>query len=245
MSVTFPFKMRISLTFRFPIIVSVILAFIGISHPANSVVFADTPDNVVGAFQTALLNSMKNALALGPKGRFAALEPIMMQAFDMPHMTEMVTGTAWNRLSAAQQSRLVASFGRFEIAQFADFLDGYQGQAFQTTGTKPMENGDVVVSTTMNVSDPHQEIHLDYTTHRSADGWKIDDIRFDQWMSVMARRSDEFKDILRRRGLENLIARLDRHTKSVLDSPDIVGASHVLNLRPGLAQVPILPLPLP
>ncbi len=203
-----------------------------------------TPQSMVDSFHEALLDTMKNARSLGPKGRFAKLDPIVSRVFDMPRITKAAVGGGWNKLSPEEQARLSAAFERFEVAQFADLFDSYQGQRFRILWVKPASGGDVVVTAALE-GDGLPAIRFDYTAHRGDDGWKIEDLRYDAWLSVMERRSAELRDVLQYRGIDGLIARLDRRTQAVLDRPENAGISHLADLRPDVRPAYPIPLPLP
>ncbi len=220
-----------------------ILLAVGV--PAGPVAASEAaPQAVVDSFHQVLLDTMTNGRSLGPKGRFAELEPVISQAFDMPLITRAVVGSEWNKLSTEQQTRLSVAFERFEVAQFADLFDSYQGQRFRNLGAKPAA-GEAFVVTTVMEGEGWPGIRFDYTVHRVADGWRIEDIRFDAWLSVVDRRSAELRDVLQRRGFEALVSRLERHTQAVLDRADNVGSSHLADLRSGEPPAYNLPIPLP
>lgn len=223
-------------------VVAALMTFAGL-HPLPSAA-QGKPESVVESFHQTLVDTMKSSRSLGPKGRFAALEPALARCFDMTRITRTVAGSSWERLSAEQQTRLTVAFERFEAAQFADTFDGYQGQRFRTVSIRSMPDGGFLVATIME-AESRPSVRFDYTIHPGADGWKIDDLRFDGWLSVMDRRSAEFKEILRRRGVDTLVAGLERHTQIVLDRVDDLRVSHLADLRPGTWPVQTLALPIP
>ena len=105
---------------------------------------APAPADTVRRFYDALLTTMQNGLSLGPKGRYAALEPVIGRTFDIPYMTRMATGAAWGRLSDHQRGELTRAFGRHLTATYAERFDRYSGQRLDVTGEQ-RRAADVVV----------------------------------------------------------------------------------------------------
>ena len=215
-----------------------VLALVGVAGASGGARAADdAPMAVVAGFHDALMSAMKNARALGSQGRFAQLEPVMMRAFDMPGMTENAAGGAWSRLTAAQREKLIAAFARFEIAQYADWFDGYSNQSFGSGGVRAFANG-AVVATTMTTDAGRRQIRFDYNLHQVGGGWKIIDVVFNGWFSEVNRRRAEFVEVLERQGFDTLIARLETGAQAALARPDNVNAPHVIDPRPEMWRIP-------
>src|SRR5918994_4379286 len=64
---------------------------------------AGAPAAVVEGFHAALLDTMRNARALGPRGRERRLRPAMQSAFDLPAMTRIAVGPPWTGLTEAER----------------------------------------------------------------------------------------------------------------------------------------------
>ena len=50
---------------------------------------------------------MRHAAALGPKGRYQKLEPVVLRSFDVPFMARLSVGPLWARLPPEQKRRAV------------------------------------------------------------------------------------------------------------------------------------------
>ncbi len=229
---------------RFGCVITIAFPITLFSRADTAAASETSPQAAVESFHHTLLDTMQNARSLGPKGRFAELEPVILRLFDMPSITRTVVGRDWERLSTEQQTKLTIAFERFEVAQFADLFDSYGGQRFRSLEIKPAAGGAVIVATVME-SEGLPPVYFDYKVHRDADSWRVEDIRFNAWLSIVERRRGELRDVLRRRGFDGLISRLDAHTQIVLDGADNAFTPHLANLRPD-AHLPYpLPLPLP
>src|SRR5690606_27479760 len=80
---------------------------------------AGGPTAVVEGFHAVLLEVMRNAQRLGPRGREQRLRPAMQAAFDLPAMARIAVGPAWTRMSQAQQAAIVEAFADWSVASYA------------------------------------------------------------------------------------------------------------------------------
>ena len=53
----------------------------------------------------ALLNTMKNARALGQSGRFTQMAPVIRSSFDIASMARLSVGPSWSGLTDASASK--------------------------------------------------------------------------------------------------------------------------------------------
>jgi phospholipid transport system substrate-binding protein len=164
-------------------------------------------DTVQGLYD-ALLGTMKNGRALGLSGRFTQLEPVIRRSFDIPAMARLSVGSAWNELSEGQRGQVIESFGRYISAIYADRFDNYTGQKLQVTGEQLSAGGIMVKSQIVKANG--EPVKIDYMMRRSGDSWLISDIYLDGAISEVATRRSEFGAILKKDGVDGLIAALNR-----------------------------------
>lgn len=198
--------------------------------------------SVVEIWDSALLDSMKDARELGPRGRYRRLAPTMDAAFDMAAITRQEAAARWAGLTPDQKARLIGAFGGFEAAQFASWFDAYVGQSFQIGGTRAAADGEVEVTAVMS-GGGIQALSLDYVLRPGEDGvWRIVDIRYGGWLSIVERRRSEFSVVLGQEGVEALIARLDSMRRATLSRTDTIAAPHVLQPRTDQWSLPVYPI---
>src|SRR5205823_103267 len=89
------------------------------------------PSEVVGHFDDVLLNVMQNAAALGIKGRYQKLEPVVLATFDVPFMTRLSIGPLWAQASPDVKQRAAKAFARYITATYANRFDDYSGEKFE------------------------------------------------------------------------------------------------------------------
>jgi phospholipid transport system substrate-binding protein len=168
---------------------------------------ASSGDTVQGLY-SALLSTMKNGRTLGQSGRFTQLQPVIRRSFDIAAMARLSVGPAWAGLSEMQRGQVTDSFGRYISAIYADRFDSYAGQRLEVTGEQSAPSGVMVKSQIIKASG--EPVKVDYMMRRNDDSWLISDIYLDGAISEVATRRSEFAAILKREGIDGLIAALNR-----------------------------------
>jgi phospholipid transport system substrate-binding protein len=166
------------------------------------------PQASVRSFYDVLLTTMKNGTALGQSGRYAALAPVVHLVFDVPFMTRLAVGPYWTTLTAPQQQQLIDAFGRYVSATYAYRFDSYSGQRLEVTGDLPF-GGEVIVKTKI-VQSGTDPVTINYLMRQNGDAWQISDVYLDGTISQLATQRSEFQSILQRKGVDGLIAALNR-----------------------------------
>jgi phospholipid transport system substrate-binding protein len=175
---------------------------------ASAAALAVNPQDNVRGFYDALLTTMRYGPTLGQSGRYARLAPVVDRLFDVPAMTQLAVGPTWATLSPAQQQQLIDAFRHYIAATYADRFDSYSGQQLQVTGERPY-NGNVIVQTKIVKSDG-DTTDLDYLMRSNQGSWQISDVYLDGTISQVAIQRSEFHSILRREGVDGLVAALNR-----------------------------------
>ena len=175
----------------------------------------EAPAAVVERFHATLIELMRNARALGTRGRYERLRPAMDAAFDLAAMTRIAVGPSWSRIAPDQQAALVQAFSEWSIATYANRFNGYSGDSFTTTGESTLQSGDRLVRTSLNrVNDA--PVQLNYLMRSSGGGWRIVDVYLTGTISELASRRSEFAGVLQQGGAERLSAELRRRTAELL-----------------------------
>ena len=189
-----------------------LIAFAGVAPvmAAPAVSTAD-PSMVVNSLNGSLLAIMQNAQKLGYRGRYAALEPVVRQVFDVSYMTRIAVGSGWSTLSGEQQAQLTDAFRKFITATYARRFDGYSGEKFVTDGAKPQ--GDQTLVATRLIKSDGEPVVLNYLTRQDENQgghWQVVDIYLTGTISEMATRRSEFASVFRRSGYDGLLLTLQQ-----------------------------------
>jgi phospholipid transport system substrate-binding protein len=185
------------------------LALLLVAAPlAKPAVAASHPQDMVRSFYGVLLSNMRDGRMLGESGRLARLTPAVARSFDIPTMTRLAIGPTWASLTPAQQQQLIAAFGHYVAATYADQFDTYSGEQLQVTGERP-HGADIVVETTI-VTSKGDATRLDYLMRQDQGGSRISDVYLDGSISQLAVHRSEFHSILQREGIDGLVMALNR-----------------------------------
>src|ERR1700719_523060 len=85
-----------------------LLVAVGLSTPGSAAV--SNPGESVRSFYNGLLGNTQQGRMLGESGRYTRLAPVIGRTFDIPLMTRLAVGPAWQTLPPAEQQRLQAAF---------------------------------------------------------------------------------------------------------------------------------------
>lgn len=162
----------------------------------------------VREFYAALLYTMKHAKQLGIRGRFAHLEPAVINAFDFEVMTRFTVGQNWKKMTPQERVALMDAFRKLTTANYARSFNGYGGESFIVTPTVEKRDGDDIVSTQMNVPGK-SPIRFVYRMHKTPRGWRIVDIYLNGYISEVATRRADFASTLQSGGVTALTKKLD------------------------------------
>jgi phospholipid transport system substrate-binding protein len=169
---------------------------------------APGPSDVVRRFYGELLDTMQHAAALGAKGRYRKLEPIVLTTFDVPFMARLSIGPSWASLTSDQKRRAATAYGRYIAAVYATRFDGYSGERFEVLGEQKIKHGTLIKS--QIVKSDGDPVAISYMMHDNAVGWQIRDVYLTGTISELATRRSEFAAILRSGGIDGLIAALNK-----------------------------------
>lgn len=160
--------------------------------------------STIEAFDSTLLDVMKNADKLGYKGRYDKLAPVITKTYDLPLMARISVGPQWASLSPEEQAKINEAFKALSIATFASRFDGYSGETFKITGESPTTGGDDVVDTKL-IRPNDEPVDLNYRMRKTGDDWKVIDVFLSGTISQLANYRSEFATTLRTKGADGLV----------------------------------------
>jgi phospholipid transport system substrate-binding protein len=175
-----------------------------------------SPEALVRQVTDDVLAAIKGdkALQAGDKQKALALaEQKVLPHVDFPEMTRLASGRTWNLATAEQRERMVAAFRAMLVRTYANAIDVYRGQTMKIVSAKvPADATDATVRNRY-VSPGKPATPVDYSMHKTPDGWKIYDIAVDGVSLVLTYRS-QFNDAAQNGGVEGLIRQLENKTQA-------------------------------
>ena len=170
---------------------------------------AEGPSATVERLNSALLEVMKNAEALGYQGRYDQLAPALKEIFDFPVMARASLGGHWRKTEPDKQEAFVAAFTDYSIAIFASRFDGYSGERFEILGEQEGKRGTVLVRNQIVKSDG-EAVAINYLARPDDAGdWRLVDSVLDAKYSELATRRSEYSGIVKGQGIDALIKTLN------------------------------------
>lgn len=163
---------------------------------------------VVEAFNTDLLDLLRNSDSLDQKGRSAALQPSLQENFDLGFMAQKVLGRGWKQLTPEQQAIWRESFAGLMTENYAGRFVGWSEQSFTTVEESEAGHGTFLVRTILHVPGD-EDVALDYRLRETPEGWRVIDVFLNGTVSELALRRAEYSGVLKRDGFDALIAAVD------------------------------------
>jgi phospholipid transport system substrate-binding protein len=144
----------------------------------------------VQSFYDGLLSTMKQGKSLGIKGRFEKLKPVIEASFDMPGMTRLSVGPAWNTMSDADHAALTKALTRYTVASYASNFKSFDGEKFVVEPAAKDRNADKVVFSKLVAG--NETIPFNYLMRKNGASWKVIDIYLNGFVSQMAKQRSDF-----------------------------------------------------
>ena len=178
--------------------------------PAQSDAVEAADQSTIQAFYDGLLDTMKHGPQLGFAGRVQKIEPLVKNTFSLDFMAQLIVGPTWRSIESAQKDQVLSAFKDWVVANYASQFTSYDGEKFETNGVKDGGRGTKVVETRIvpNGSDP---VTLGY---RMLNG-KVIDVYLDGSVSQLALWRSQFASVIKKDGVDGLIARLKEQAQKM------------------------------
>ena len=186
------------------------LAAFGVgAAPGGGAPDAAAATHVVEELHAAMLATMKQGPQLGYQGRLERLGPAIASRYDFAFIAEKSVGLAWKDFDADQRAKLVDAITRLAGATYAARMADFSGERFETLGTEPASQDTVLVHTQI-VDAAGGKVPLDYRLRATPAGPRIVDVFYDGTVSELAMRRSEYSSLLKKGGLDALLAALEK-----------------------------------
>lgn len=206
-------KMNISSKLRFVLVALTFSIFYGDFAYANDAM--DDPQALVKNTTVkmfAKLKAEKQNLDKNPDLIFGMVSKIVLPHFDFIEMSRSVLGKNWKSTTRAQKIGFIKAFRELMVRTYSVALLEYTENEIKY---KPLRDdvskGDVTVrtQTTSSKGDP---VAINYSLHKKKKGWKVYDIAV-EGVSLIATYKTSFGTEIKQKGIDQLIARLQKHNK--------------------------------
>ena len=175
----------------------------GVAHTAGDA----GPIAPVQRLNDALLTAMKEGGQAFTQ-RYAVLEPVIGQTFDLQTILAESIGLLWPNLPTEQKANLLAAFRRYTVSSYAANFDSFSGQRLEVSpGVRRLANGEVIVDTKI-IPVNGSPSTLDYVMRGGIGGWRVVDVLADGSISRVAVQRSDFRQLLESGGVPALVAGL-------------------------------------
>jgi len=175
----------------------------------------DGPSALVQAFQSDLLEVMKQGKELGLPGRYARLAPMIERSFHLTLMIATSSSPYWHKATPEQRRRLVEAYKRMSGSILATYFDDYGGETFETVREREGPQRTVLVDTRV-VRPDDDPVNISFVVVRLGERWWIIDVIVGGGISEVTVRRSEYQKLLAEGGIERLISALDDKADKLL-----------------------------
>lgn len=162
-------------------------------------------------FATNLADNVLSTLEkdISDEAKLNKLESLFKKSVDTKWIGRFVLGKHWRALSADEQKRYLKSYENFVVKNYTSKFAAFSGQTYEMGRAYTMEDGDH--SITLRIIDPHggPDIITEYRVRRTSGRNKIVDIAV-EGVSLLTTQRSEFGSFVQRKGIDSLIAALDK-----------------------------------
>jgi phospholipid transport system substrate-binding protein len=190
---------------------AIALVVLTLSLPAAAIGTDPAAAKVVDKLHAELLGVMKEANALGYKGRYQRLAPVVNSSYDFPFISKVVVGRYWSEFSPEQKEQFVETFVKLSIATYANQFAGYAGEHFKTISAEESTRDRLLIKTVL-IKSNGEEVELDYMLHQKERQWQIINV-IAQGVSDLSLKRAQYTSYLKKGGFDALLNKLNEKIK--------------------------------
>ncbi len=163
------------------------------------------------------LKNKQDELDKHPQLIYDLVDQIILPHFDFEHMSRLVLGKYWNRISADEQSQFVEEFRLLLVRTYASAMLEYSNQEISFLPFRNDGNAEDVTVRTEVEQKGSFPIPIDYSLEKTGDEWKVYDVAIDDVSLVVNYRSS-FASEINQSGIAELIKKLRERNDQALKS---------------------------
>jgi phospholipid transport system substrate-binding protein len=200
--------------FKYVVAMTVALTVLIVTSPVFSADLA--PDVLVKSIAqvvAAAARSDKELVAGDPRRLAELAETKVVPHFDFRRMTQSAMAKNWRLATPEQQEQLTREFKTLLVSTYSRAITTYRDQAIEIRPLRTEPAGSEV-TVRSEIKQPGQSpTVIDYDLERSADGWKIFDVKVGGASLVVTYR-DTFAEEVRNGGIDGLITSLTNKNRA-------------------------------
>lgn len=169
-----------------------------------------TPNEVVATASSAIaarLDGRKDYLKENATELYKLIDDVLLPHFDTRFAGRLVLGNHWGAATEEQRARFIEVFYRFLVQSYADGILGFEQDTLNILPPEgEPDDKRAVVKTTIRMADG-TEVPVNYSMRKSADGWRVYDVRI-EGVSYIQNYRNQLNAEIKALGLDAVIERL-------------------------------------
>lgn len=173
------------------------------------------PSEIVQSTAQAILKDLdtnREAYRKDPSKVGQLVDKYLLPHFDTQYAARLVLGQYWRTASEDQRKRFVAAFYHSLLANYGSALTEFTADRLKVYPTKVESGADHATVRTEVKRDNGDRVAVNYSLHKTPEGWKAYDVNIEGISYVKSYR-DDFASQIQQQGLDSVIARLERGEK--------------------------------
>jgi phospholipid transport system substrate-binding protein len=157
-----------------------------------------------------MINALKNRgdeLHKNPQLIYDLVDQIVLPHFDFEHMSQLVLGKYWNRISADEKKQFIAEFKLLLVRTYGTAMSDYSEQRINFLPFRNDSNADDVTVKTEVEQKGGFPIPIDYSLSKKQGEWKVYDVSIDS-VSLVVNYRTSFASEIKQSGIAELIKKL-------------------------------------
>jgi phospholipid transport system substrate-binding protein len=183
--------------------------------PAATANANQSPSDVVTTAAQGMLKDLdadRAAYKKDPSKVGELVNKYLLPHFDTEYAARLVLGRFWKTATADQRKRFVDAFYHSLLNNYGSALTDFTSDRLKIFPAKTSPNSDRATVRTEVKRDNGDRIAVNYSMHKTSDGWKAYDVAIDGISYVNSYRED-FGPQIEQQGLDSIITRLEKGEK--------------------------------
>jgi phospholipid transport system substrate-binding protein len=147
--------------------------------------------------------------SLDDRQKFHRLVDLLEGPIDLDLVARLILGRHWRTADQAQQERYLGLFRTYALDNLANRLHLFQGEEFQITGARAAGANDAVVATRIRTAEG-RPLQVDWRLRDRDNGEIVAIDVIVEGVSLIVSLRSEFGSVIERRGMDGLLAELQR-----------------------------------
>ena len=179
-------------------------------------IVSDDPADLVATVARALLTDIaahRSQYASDPASLDKLVRTVVLPHFDSELAARLVLARQWDAASADQRQHFIDAFYHLLLHNLGADLVGFSLNRLQVLPYRGDPGATYATVDTLVRRRDGELVHVNYSLHRSTQGWKVYDIAF-EGISYLTSFREDFAEEIDQKGLNELISRLDANYAS-------------------------------